>query len=92
MEIGMLATAVTPMERQISTGFRLLSVFLASVSLLLTHANAVELVGIDHFATHVRDVQKSADWYNTVFGFAILHKWDNAWMVGRGNIKIGLFI
>jgi catechol 2,3-dioxygenase-like lactoylglutathione lyase family enzyme len=53
---------------------------------------ALELVGMDHFAINVRDVQKSADWYRKVFGFTILHKWDNAWMVGRGNIKIGLFI
>src|ERR1700688_2805462 len=64
---------------------------LASV-LLLQNARAVELVGMDHFAINVHDPQRTADWYDRVFGFKILHKWDNAWMVGRGNIKIGLFI
>jgi catechol 2,3-dioxygenase-like lactoylglutathione lyase family enzyme len=55
-------------------------------------AFALDLSGIDHFAINVRDLQKSADWYDKVFGFKTLHKWDNAWMIGRGNIKIGLFI
>ena len=53
---------------------------------------AVDVVGMDHFAINVHDVQKSADWYQNVFGFSVLHKWDNAWMIGRGNVKIGLFI
>jgi catechol 2,3-dioxygenase-like lactoylglutathione lyase family enzyme len=55
-------------------------------------AMAAELVGLDHIAINVRDVQKSADWYERVLGFKVLHKWDNAWMIGRGNIKLGLFI
>jgi catechol 2,3-dioxygenase-like lactoylglutathione lyase family enzyme len=59
---------------------------------MATSTKALELVGIDHFAINVRDVRKSAGWYKDVFGFTVLHKWDNAWMVGRGNIKIGLFI
>lgn len=76
-----------------STRHHFIAVFLAC--LLLTwpqFTKALELVGMDHFAINVRDVQKSADWYRQVFGFTVLHKWDNAWMIGSGNIKIGLFI
>jgi catechol 2,3-dioxygenase-like lactoylglutathione lyase family enzyme len=52
----------------------------------------IHLDGIDHFGINVHDWQTSADWYNRILGFEVLHKWDNAWMIGRGNIKIGLFI
>jgi catechol 2,3-dioxygenase-like lactoylglutathione lyase family enzyme len=55
-------------------------------------ARALDVSGIDHFAINVRDVQKSSDWYDKMFGFKVLHKWDNAWMIGRANVKIGLFI
>jgi catechol 2,3-dioxygenase-like lactoylglutathione lyase family enzyme len=55
-------------------------------------ARAMELVGIDHFAINVLDLQRSADWYQKVLGFTILHKWSTTWMVGRDNIKIGLFL
>jgi len=51
----------------------------------------IELVGLDHFAINVRDLQISADWYQKAFGFEILHRWQTTWMVGRGNIKVGLF-
>jgi catechol 2,3-dioxygenase-like lactoylglutathione lyase family enzyme len=51
-----------------------------------------ELIGLDHFAINVRDLQTSADWYNRILGFQILHKWATTWMVGRDNIKVGLFL
>jgi catechol 2,3-dioxygenase-like lactoylglutathione lyase family enzyme len=52
----------------------------------------MELIGLDHYAINVKDLQRSADWYQRAFGFGILHKWNSTWMVGRGNIKIGLFL
>ena len=55
-------------------------------------ARAIELIGLDHFAINVSDLQRSADWYQTVLGFSILHKWNTTWMIGRDNIKIGLFL
>lgn len=72
--------------------FRLIGVFVGALLLWSRSVEAFELAGIDHFAINVQDVQKSADWYGRIFGFTVLHKWDNAWMIGRGNIKIGLFI
>lgn len=54
--------------------------------------NMIEMNGIDHYAIHVRDLQRSADWYEQILGFRILHKWNTTWMVGRGNIKVGLFL
>jgi len=53
---------------------------------------AIDVNCIDHYGINVRDWQVSADWYNRILGFTVLHKWDNAWMIGRGNVKIGLFI
>lgn len=53
---------------------------------------AMELIGLDHFAINVSNLQQSADWYQNVLGFTILHKWNTTWMVGRDNIKIGLFL
>lgn len=51
----------------------------------------MELIGLDHFAVNVRDVAASAQWYADRLGFRTLHAWSNATMVGRGNIKVGLF-
>jgi catechol 2,3-dioxygenase-like lactoylglutathione lyase family enzyme len=53
----------------------------------------MELVGLDHYAINVADLKRSADWYKKAFGFTVLHKWQgpDVWMVGRGNIKVGLF-
>lgn len=50
------------------------------------------LSGIDHYAVHVTDLQRSAAWYDRVLGFQVLHRWNTTWMVGRGNIKVGLFL
>lgn len=54
--------------------------------------NTLDLIGIDHFALHVTDLQRSSDWYYNALDFRILHKWTTTWMIGRGNIKIGLFL
>jgi catechol-2,3-dioxygenase len=51
----------------------------------------IEMNGIDHYAIHVRDLVQSAGWYERVLGFRVLHKWTTTWMVGRGNIRVGLF-
>src|ERR1700733_13833245 len=51
----------------------------------------MEMNGLDHFAVNVADLQRSADWYSRVLGFNILHKWNTTWMVGRDNMKVGLF-
>jgi catechol 2,3-dioxygenase-like lactoylglutathione lyase family enzyme len=56
------------------------------------HARAMDLDGLDHFAINVADLQRAADWYQKVFGFTVLHKWDTTWMIGRDNMKIGLFL
>jgi catechol 2,3-dioxygenase-like lactoylglutathione lyase family enzyme len=79
-------------EKTMKIRYRFIAVFVGTLLLWGRSVEALELVGIDHFAINVQDVQKSADWYARVFGFTVLHKWDNAWMIGRGNIKIGLFI
>jgi catechol 2,3-dioxygenase-like lactoylglutathione lyase family enzyme len=55
-------------------------------------SDLAELVGLDHYAINVADLRRSADWYRRIFGFHILHKWHTTWMVGRGNIKVGLFL
>jgi catechol 2,3-dioxygenase-like lactoylglutathione lyase family enzyme len=54
-------------------------------------ARAFEMIGLDHFAVNVRSLDASTKWYSDVFGFVVLHKWNGVVMVGRGNIKVGLF-
>jgi catechol 2,3-dioxygenase-like lactoylglutathione lyase family enzyme len=76
---------------QIRNGL-ILTVMAATALLSNASARAVELIGLDHFAINVTDLQRSADWYQRVLGFTILHKWNTTWMVGRDNIKIGLFL
>ena len=49
------------------------------------------LVGIDHIGVNVRNGAESADWYKNILGFSLLHKFTTTWLVGRGNIKLGLF-
>ncbi|RXF72867.1 VOC family protein [Hansschlegelia zhihuaiae] len=53
---------------------------------------APDLVGLDHYAVNVADLQRAADWYENILGFHVLQKWNTTWMVGRGNIKVGLFL
>jgi catechol-2,3-dioxygenase len=55
-------------------------------------ADILDLVGLDHYAINIVDLQRSADWYEHALGFRILHKWNTTWMIGRGNIKVGLFL
>lgn len=52
----------------------------------------MDLAGLDHYAIFVTDLERSADWYRHVLGFHVLHKWTTTWMVGRGNMKVGLFL
>ncbi|MDR6294312.1 catechol 2,3-dioxygenase-like lactoylglutathione lyase family enzyme [Inquilinus ginsengisoli] len=54
--------------------------------------SAPNLAGLDHFAINIRDLQVSSNWYSDIMGFEVLHKWTTTWMIGRGNIKIGLFL
>lgn len=55
-------------------------------------ARSGELIGLDHYAITVADLQRAADWYDRVLGFKVLRKWNTTWMVGRGNVKVGLFL
>lgn len=48
--------------------------------------------GFDHFAIHVTDLARSAAWYEKIFEWSLLHKWNTTWMVGRGGMKVGLFL
>jgi catechol 2,3-dioxygenase-like lactoylglutathione lyase family enzyme len=76
---------------RLRTAFFLLASF--SVALLSSHAgHAMDLVGLDHFAINVSDLQRSADWYQKALGFTIRHKWNTTWMIGQDNVKIGLFL
>jgi catechol 2,3-dioxygenase-like lactoylglutathione lyase family enzyme len=70
----------------------ILTIILAAVLSFNPPVRAMELIGLDHFAINVTDLQRSADWYQRVLGFTVLHKWGTTWMVGRDNIKIGLFL
>lgn len=47
---------------------------------------------IDHVGLNVTDLERSAHWYQKVLGFEIFHKWPTTWMVGKGAIRIGLFL
>jgi catechol 2,3-dioxygenase-like lactoylglutathione lyase family enzyme len=76
--------------KKLKSAFFILAVLITSFA--SPRARALELVGLDHFAINVTDLQRSADWYQKAFGFTILHKWQTTWMVGRDNIKIGLFL
>ena len=55
-------------------------------------ADFIDLTRIDHAGITVKDFQAAADWYKYIFGFEIINKWDNAWLVGRGCVKLGLFL
>jgi catechol-2,3-dioxygenase len=70
----------------------LLAVIAMSVCIGERSAVPAELVGLDHYAVNVADLQRAADWYQRVLGFKVLHKWTTTWMVGKDNIKVGLFL
>lgn len=69
---------------------------LVGIAVFLSTASAFgqvpNLLGIDHIALHVGDLTRSAQWYEDRFGFRVLHKWSGVWMIGKDNIKIGLFL
>jgi catechol 2,3-dioxygenase-like lactoylglutathione lyase family enzyme len=69
-----------------------MSGLILGVMLVVFPAAALELDGLDHYAVNVSSLQRSADWYHDKLGFNILHKWNTTWMVGKGNIKVGLFL
>ncbi len=52
----------------------------------------MELKRIDHAGINVRDLNVSAEWYKRVLGFDIVHKWQTTWMVGKGTMRLGLFL
>ena len=51
----------------------------------------MNLQRLDHVAINVKNLQITFDWYNRIFGFAIIHKWTHTWMIGNEVIKIGVF-
>lgn len=53
---------------------------------------AVNVEELDHVALNVTNLDRSYEWYQKVFGFAIFHKWNTTWMIHRGTMKIGLFL
>lgn len=54
-------------------------------------ADFIDLTRIDHPGITVRDFQAAADWYKDIFGLEVINKWANAWLIGRGCVKLGLF-
>lgn len=53
---------------------------------------AIELKRLDHVGINVTNLQNSADWYEKVLNFKVIHKWNTTWMIRRGNMRIGLFL
>ncbi len=51
-----------------------------------------EVRRLDHFAIHVTSLERSAAFYQKVFGFQIVHQWKTTWMIGNDHIRIGLFL
>jgi catechol 2,3-dioxygenase len=68
-----------------------LATMIASTAIGSNRANALELIGLDHYAVNVHNLDAAAKWYSDVLGFSILHKWKGVTMVGKDNIKVGLF-
>jgi catechol 2,3-dioxygenase-like lactoylglutathione lyase family enzyme len=51
----------------------------------------VDITIIDHVGLNIKDLNRSAEWYSRVLGFEIIHKWTTTWLVGKGQMRIGLF-
>jgi len=51
----------------------------------------MSLQRIDHIGINVHDLAISFQFYHSVFGFEIIHKWKTTWMIGKDNIRIGVF-
>ncbi len=52
---------------------------------------SMSLQRIDHIGLNVRDLSISFRFYQSVFGFDIVHKWKTTWMIGKDTIRLGLF-
>lgn len=52
----------------------------------------VDVTGIDHVAIRVTSLEASAKWYEAHFGFRKIQEWKGVWMIGKGNVRIGLFL
>jgi catechol 2,3-dioxygenase-like lactoylglutathione lyase family enzyme len=85
-----LSCAVTRAITLLATLLLTASIFLLPAP-LRAQSSAVKARGIDHVAISVRDLRKSADWYAEVFGFTVLHEWNTTWMIGKREMRIGLF-
>jgi len=79
-----------PMKRARQLAFSLM-VLLAGSGAAQAQA-LTELSGLDHFAVNVTEMDRSVEWYQRVFGFSVLKRWNTTTMVGRGNMKVGLFL
>lgn len=55
-------------------------------------ADYINAVRLDHVAINVTDLAASAAWYKKLLGLDVLHRWDNAWLLARGPIHLGLYI
>ena len=51
----------------------------------------MQLKRIDHAGMTVRDLTVSAEWYKRILDFDIIHQWQTTWMVGKGDMRLGLF-
>jgi catechol 2,3-dioxygenase-like lactoylglutathione lyase family enzyme len=51
----------------------------------------LNLERIDHIGLNIRDLVTSAEFYNKVLGFSVVHKWTTTWMVGADTMRLGLF-
>jgi catechol 2,3-dioxygenase-like lactoylglutathione lyase family enzyme len=46
---------------------------------------------IDHVGINVRDLSTSLAFYRKAFDFDVVHKWTTTWMIGKDQIRLGLF-
>jgi catechol-2,3-dioxygenase len=53
---------------------------------------SIAISAVDHVAIRVKDLEVAANWYTEVLGLAVLHRWENAWMLERGASRLGLYI
>lgn len=52
----------------------------------------MNLSRIDHVAITVKELRRSADWYEKVLGLGMVNKWKTTWMVGNDLMRMGLFL
>ena len=51
----------------------------------------IEFERMDHVAIRVKDMDSSAKWYSDLMGMQILHQWANAWILGHGKTRLGIY-